>query len=103
MVTSNQTTMSLDSTPSASRNQLTISYPRWFGGSASCMAVAVSHPFDLSKKYLHHSSEYSNFSLSSTYKSRSECKQWQMDPNKASSGLDLGSYEVKGPADSITE
>lgn len=26
-----------------------ISYPRWFGGSASCMAVLVSHPFDLSR------------------------------------------------------
>ncbi|KAJ5637522.1 hypothetical protein N7490_007401 [Penicillium lividum] len=25
-----------------------ISYPRWFGGSASCMAVLLSHPFDLS-------------------------------------------------------
>jgi dicarboxylate transporter 10 len=26
-----------------------ISYPRWFGGSASCVAVIFSHPFDLSK------------------------------------------------------
>ncbi|KAJ5691224.1 hypothetical protein N7488_011959 [Penicillium malachiteum] len=26
-----------------------ITYPRWFGGSASCMAVMVSHPFDLIK------------------------------------------------------
>ncbi|KAJ6006233.1 hypothetical protein N7451_004177 [Penicillium sp. IBT 35674x] len=26
-----------------------ISYPRWFGGSASCMAVLLSHPFDLIK------------------------------------------------------
>ncbi|KAJ5995370.1 hypothetical protein N7481_002347 [Penicillium waksmanii] len=26
-----------------------ISYPRWFGGSASCVAVIVSHPFDLIK------------------------------------------------------
>jgi len=26
-----------------------LKYPRWFGGSSSCMAVAVSHPFDLSK------------------------------------------------------
>ncbi|KAJ5279830.1 hypothetical protein N7478_005202 [Penicillium angulare] len=26
-----------------------LSYPRWFGGSASCMAVLVSHPFDLIK------------------------------------------------------
>ncbi|KAJ5698574.1 hypothetical protein N7462_000579 [Penicillium macrosclerotiorum] len=24
-----------------------VSYPRWFGGSASCMAVLISHPFDL--------------------------------------------------------
>ncbi|KAI3572720.1 mitochondrial carrier domain-containing protein [Fusarium oxysporum f. sp. albedinis] len=26
-----------------------INYPRWFGGSASCMAVVFSHPFDLIK------------------------------------------------------
>lgn len=26
-----------------------ILYPKWFGGSASCMAVLVSHPLDLSK------------------------------------------------------
>ncbi|OQD68672.1 hypothetical protein PENDEC_c032G04284 [Penicillium decumbens] len=26
-----------------------LKYPRWFGGSSSCMAVAVSHPFDLIK------------------------------------------------------
>jgi dicarboxylate transporter 10 len=24
-------------------------YPKWFGGSASCMAVVVSHPLDLSE------------------------------------------------------
>lgn len=24
-------------------------YPKWFGGSASCMAVLVSHPLDLSE------------------------------------------------------
>lgn len=33
----------------AHTKQAEISYPRWFGGSASCMAVMVSHPFDLSK------------------------------------------------------
>ncbi|KAJ5635814.1 uncharacterized protein N7484_009127 [Penicillium longicatenatum] len=26
-----------------------LNYPRWFGGSASCMAVLLSHPFDLIK------------------------------------------------------
>lgn len=26
-----------------------VEYPKWFGGSASCMAVVVSHPLDLSK------------------------------------------------------
>lgn len=26
-----------------------IVYPKWFGGSASCMAVLVSHPLDLSE------------------------------------------------------
>lgn len=26
-----------------------IVYPRWFGGVASCVAVVVSHPFDLGK------------------------------------------------------
>lgn len=26
-----------------------ITYPKWFGGSASCMAVLVSHPLDLRK------------------------------------------------------
>ncbi|OBS16995.1 hypothetical protein FPOA_12456 [Fusarium poae] len=26
-----------------------IAYPRWFGGTASCVAVVVSHPFDLVK------------------------------------------------------
>lgn len=29
-----------------------VEYPKWFGGSASCMAVVVSHPLDLSKYLL---------------------------------------------------
>ncbi|OOQ90514.1 dicarboxylate transporter [Penicillium brasilianum] len=33
----------------ASTKHADITYPRWFGGSASCMAVMVSHPFDLIK------------------------------------------------------
>lgn len=36
----------------ASTKQVEVSYPRWFGGSASCMAVMVSHPFDLSKCFI---------------------------------------------------
>ncbi|KAL4969601.1 dicarboxylate transporter [Aspergillus stella-maris] len=35
------------STQSKSKKQ--IEYPLWFGGSASCMAVAMSHPLDLIK------------------------------------------------------
>ncbi|KAJ5677602.1 uncharacterized protein N7477_003235 [Penicillium maclennaniae] len=31
------------------KNPTDFRYPRWYGGSASCMAVAVSHPFDLIK------------------------------------------------------
>jgi dicarboxylate transporter 10 len=29
--------------------KIDIAYPRWFGGTASCVAVVVSHPLDLSK------------------------------------------------------
>ncbi|KAL4916317.1 mitochondrial carrier domain-containing protein [Aspergillus aurantiobrunneus] len=38
------------SLPSANKpNTKQIQYPLWFGGSASCMAVAISHPLDLIK------------------------------------------------------
>ncbi|KAJ5939640.1 hypothetical protein N7466_002774 [Penicillium verhagenii] len=30
-------------------NPADLTYPRWFGGSASCFAVVLSHPFDLIK------------------------------------------------------
>ena len=29
--------------------KLDTAYPRWFGATASCVAVVVSHPFDLGK------------------------------------------------------
>ncbi|KAF2222186.1 hypothetical protein BDZ85DRAFT_265040 [Elsinoe ampelina] len=31
-----------------------IDYPWWFGGSASCFAVCLTHPLDLSKAFLIH-------------------------------------------------
>jgi hypothetical protein len=39
-----------DKIPVKSKREDTITYPRWFGGTASCVAVMISHPFDLSKK-----------------------------------------------------
>ncbi|KAJ5974715.1 hypothetical protein N7481_011925 [Penicillium waksmanii] len=41
--------ISVHSAPPEKHNLPGVSYPRWFGGSASCMAVVVSHPFDLIK------------------------------------------------------
>ena len=28
-----------------------VQYPKWFGGSASCMAVVLTHPLDLSELF----------------------------------------------------
>ncbi|KAL4882899.1 mitochondrial carrier domain-containing protein [Aspergillus karnatakaensis] len=44
----NQTTSISPSQPQLKPHQQ-IKYPLWFGGSASCIAVAVSHPLDLIK------------------------------------------------------
>ena len=34
-------------TPPPLKSQDVLQYPLWFGGSASCMAVCISHPLDL--------------------------------------------------------
>lgn len=75
------------------KNPMDVKYPRWFGGSASCMAVGVSHPFDLSKLLRRHGSKQRADKFRE--QSKCVCKQSQLALNKGQFELELLLFNVK--------